>query len=229
MCGRYTIAAKEEALRKKYNLSAAPEPIHRYNAAPGQTLPLVTIDAPNRLDYMRWGLIPHWSPDIKRVKPNINARLETARTKNYFKKAFNDHRCLVPATGYYEWKKEGRQKTPYYLHLPDHALFSLAGLYDEWPDPETGELIQTFAILTQSPFASIAFIHDRMPVPLSPESEKAWLNPDSDPADLADVLQNDPLREQFIHYTVSTAVNRVSNDDSSLLKPFQAPIQTTLW
>jgi putative SOS response-associated peptidase YedK len=229
MCGRYTVVIKAEDLVSHYGLTEQKEGYASYNAAPGQLLPVVTSEEPDRISTLKWGLIPHWAPDISRVKPNINARLETARTKNYFKKAFNNHRCLVPATGYYEWKKEGKQKIPYYMHPRSGGFFSFAGIYDDWANPDTGELVRTFAILTQAPTADLEPIHNRMPVPLDKETESLWLNPDSDASELAEMLTEQKLKGKFGHHTVSSAVNRVNNDDPNLIKPYTMPTQTTLW
>ncbi|MEM6317783.1 MAG: SOS response-associated peptidase [Bacteroidota bacterium] len=219
MCGRATLAKQPKALAKRYqakfkeNNSSSPLP--NYNIAPTHWHPVVTNASPNELQYFRWGLIPHWAKDPKIASKLINARKETVLEKPSFK-VVNQQRCLVPFDGFYEWKKVGKQRVPYRIILPETEIFSLAGIWSIWKSAD-GETIPTFTVLTQEPNDLMATIHNRMPVILTKDHERTWLDHN---LSVADFLQEVSLysSEKMKAYRVSDRVNQVSNNDARLLE-----------
>jgi putative SOS response-associated peptidase YedK len=151
--------------------------VARYNIAPGQMVPVIIAQSPRRIVLMRWGLIPHWAKDEKTAYKMINARVETLTQRPAFRGLLSHHRCLVPASGFYEWKAEGRDKTPYYIHPEDQPYLAFAGLYDVWMNP-TGEALYTFTIITTEADPFMARLHNRMPVVLERDLETDWLDPE---------------------------------------------------
>lgn len=144
-----------------------------------------------QLSLMRWGLIPSWAKDSKFGLSMFNARADTVTVKPSFKLSFRRRRCLIPATGFYEWKKNGHLKIPLYYTLKDQPLFSFAGLWDRWLDPH-GSTLDTYTIITTDPNSFIKPVHDRMPVILKPDGEKIWLNNTSSETSLLSLLQPYP-------------------------------------
>lgn len=226
MCGRYLLAEKPERIYKRYNISK--ENIAKqlkldpmYNIAPGAITPVITRNSPNKLELMKWGLIPHWAKDPKIGYKMINARAETIADKPSFRGPFKKHRCLVPASGFYEWKKLENEKTkiPYLIKNKSDELLSFAGLYDVWRDAENKEF-KTFTIITTAPNELMSPIHNRMPVLLEKEEEKAWLDSETIPEDLLKLL--DPYPSALLEaYTVSQDVNNPRNQGVELLKMFE--------
>ena len=176
MCGRYTFQPTEEFYRRFNITNRLDGLVARYNIAPSQLVPVIISQSPNRVVLMRWGLIPHWAKDEKSSYKMINARIETLTTRPSYRGLLARNRCLVPASGYYEWKADGKIKTPYYIHPAPGSLVAFAGLYDTWKDT-TGEEIQTFTIVTRDADDHMARLHNRMPVVLAREDEQAWLAP----------------------------------------------------
>ena len=152
----------------------------RFNAAPTQTLPVIVRQSPNHLALMRWGLVPSWAKDASIGSRMINARVETVAEKPAYGRLLRRQRCLVPASGFYEWKREGRRRTPFYFHLRDDAPFAFAGLWDVWTNPEGRGEVHSYTIVTCPANAVVAPVHDRMPVMLEREAEETWLDPDID-------------------------------------------------
>ena len=167
MCGRYSLTDFSEGFAERFKVSELPgsnQP--RHNVPPTALMPVITRAGDgNRVELMRWGLIPPWSREPKGF---INARSETAAHKPSFRKAFRAQRCIVPASGFFEWKKTASGKLPYLLRVKGQDLFGMAGLYDTWTAPD-GQPIKTYTILTCGPNALMAQIHDRMPCVLRPE------------------------------------------------------------
>jgi putative SOS response-associated peptidase YedK len=181
----------------------------RYNVAPSQQMPVVVSSAGQRqLCLMQWGLVPFWAKDRSIGNKLINARLETIEEKPAFKAAYRRRRCLVPATGYYEWQKQAKGKQSFYIHMPDQKLFAFAGLWDEWVEPG-GEILHSFTILTTEPVPAIAHLHNRMPYILLCNQESLWLQGQSPP----------PSAMQLETYEISTLVNRPINDLPDCIKP----------
>lgn len=236
MCGRYTLTAVDEQLTREFDLAIdASWPLPRYNIAPTQTAPVVRVaddGATRRLALHRWGLIPFWAKDESIGHRTINARSEEAANKPSFREAMRRRRCLVPCTGFYEWKaaetiadktpsgrggtKSGRgkgaKKQPYYIRRNDECVFTLAGLWERWRSPG-GESIDSYTILTTAPNWLIAPLHDRMPVILDRADYDLWL--DTRVQDVAGVL---PLLQPFpvddlVAYPVGLGVNSPSNDN----------------
>ena len=173
MCGRYRLSRRKEMLAEYFGADFADldwEP--RYNIAPTQQVPVVRRDDLGLTitgSLMRWGLIPSWATDPRVGAGMINARSETAATKPSFREPLRRQRCLIPADGFYEWKRTGGEKQPFCFEVESGNLFAFAGIWDYWLSPE-GKVIETCSILTTTPNAVTSTVHDRMPVILRPES-----------------------------------------------------------
>jgi putative SOS response-associated peptidase YedK len=218
MCGRYAlVVAGDGSLQRRFSLEELlDDPAPRFNVAPTQTLPVVVRHSPNHLETMRWGLIPSWAKDPSVGNRMINARAETVAEKPAFRRPFRSRRCLVPASGFFEWKREGTGKQPYFIHLTDEPLFAFAGLYDIWHDPQ-GQEVRSYTILTTDANDLMAPIHDRMPVILAREDEDDWLDPDiREPERLLPLLRPYPARAMEA-YPVSRAVNSPMHDAPDVL------------
>jgi putative SOS response-associated peptidase YedK len=218
MCGRYTLEPVDQILERFDITGAELELEPNYNVAPTQHMPVVVRNSPNRLEFMQWGLIPFWAKDSKIGYKMINARAESVTDKPSFRKAFVSQRCLVPASGFYEWKKTEQGKVPHFIHLKDEKLFAFAGLYDVWRD-EDGREIQTYTIITTEPNELMEDIHDRMPVILRREGEETWIDPEiKDKVRLESLLVPYPA-EEMEAYPVSLMVNNPRNNNDSLVEP----------
>ena len=190
----------------------------RYNIAPGQMVPVIIAQGANRVMLMRWGLIPHWAKDEKTAYKMINARVETLTERPAFRSLLAAHRCLVPASGFYEWKAEGRDKTPHYIYPRSHEFFAFAGLYDVWTTPD-GDELYTFTIMTKEADDFMAQLHHRMPVILERDLEDDWLDTETtSPQKVLDILERsaDMVLEA---YPVSRLVNKPSADGDLLIQP----------
>jgi putative SOS response-associated peptidase YedK len=180
-CGRYTLHAKIRDLQHRYKAVKAPHEIApNYNIAPGQTMPVVTDDEAGKpaIELMRWGLVPMWAKDISIGYKLINARDDTVFEKPMWRNLILKKRCLIPADGFYEWKKthDGSKevKKPFYIRPKQADIFSFAGVWSSWKDAEGSEL-KTYSIITTEPNEEMRLVHNRMPVILYPEEESAWL------------------------------------------------------
>ena len=215
MCGRFTITVSFAELMMRYFTEIASlssfEP--RYNAAPLQMLPAVIHDGKRyRLGQLRWGLVPSWAKDERMAGKMINARAETLLQKPSYKNLVSRKRCVIPADSFYEWKQIGGRKQPMRIMMKDGRIFSFAGLYDIWTNPETGEKLGTFTIITTSPNELVAKIHTRMPVILDREGEALWLDRSmTDGEALVKLLRPYPA-EEMKAYAVSPIVGNVKND-----------------
>jgi len=226
MCGRFGQKASSAELAAAFEAAwRCEEPrLPRFNIAPTQQVPILLSHEGNRvLDVFRWGLIPSWARDASIGNKMINARAESVlENKPAFRAAFQRRRCLVPASGFYEWMKAGKMKVPQWIHAADGAPLTLAGLWEIWrPRPDT-EPVLTFTIVTTTPNADVSAIHDRMPVIVAPDDRDAWLDAATPPADLAALLRPAPdglLRS----HAVSTAVNRPTCDGPDLIEPWTDP------
>jgi putative SOS response-associated peptidase YedK len=194
----------------------------RYNIAPTQPIAIVRmVEGARQFALVRWGLIPAWVKDPRAFSLLINARGESVNDKPAFRNAMKYRRCLVPADGFYEWKREGENKRPYFVRRRDGAPMAFAGLSENWMGPN-GEEVETAAIVTTTASRSIAHIHDRMPVIVPPEAFDFWLDPKVDAQTAAAVLQ--PAPDASIEaYEVSSAVNRTANDSAMLIEPLREP------
>jgi putative SOS response-associated peptidase YedK len=219
MCGRFTITDPIEEIMDRYYASIAEGFEYRpnYNAAPMQFIPtIIGSKDGNRLGALRWGLVPNWAKDEKIGNKMINARAETLTEKPAFKRLISSKRCIIPCSGFYEWKKDGSVKQPMRILMKDDSIFSLAGLYDTWIDPE-GKKVSTCTIITTEPNRLMADIHDRMPVILRPQDEADWLNKESDKESVLRLLS--PYEaDEMIAYKVDSAVGNVRNNNEELIK-----------
>ena len=219
MCGRFALVATGEEVAAHYQLPETPFIAPRYNIAPTQPVAAVRLDnaGARQLTHFQWGLIPSWSKDPALGSKMINARAETAADKPAFRAAFKRRRCLIPATGFYEWQATDGRKQPMHIRAAGGGLLSLAGLWEVWHAPDGGEL-ETCTILTTTPNVLMEPIHNRMPVILDPADYAMWL----DPATALDQLN--PLRRPFAPEMlaaspVSTAVNRPQNATADCIAP----------
>lgn len=220
MCGRFVLNADTGQVQLHFHLDTVPEVQRRFNIAPTQPVAVITNEAPETLTYHRWGLVPSWAQALSIGNRMINARAETLPEKPAFKSAFKRRRCLIPATGFYEWSQDADGgKQPHYIHLADHDLFAFAGLWETWNSPE-GDEIRTCTIITGEPNSLISTLHTRMAVILKPEDYDLWLQPgEMKPADLMPLLLNPYPADQMAAYPVSTLVNSPKNDNPTLIEP----------
>lgn len=220
MCGRYTLKNVED-LSERFQVRQVPlELAATYNIAPSQELPVIVEaeDGERVVKLMQWGLIPRWQRlgHAGGVAP-INARAESVAEKPMFRELIRRRRCLVPASGFYEWRQLQGRKQPYYIELKDQPLFAFAGLYDEVAQRE-GPPVASFAVITTRANELLAPIHDRMPAIVRPEDEGLWLA-----RDVAEVGAIEPVlapleAEAFHAFPVTTAVNNVRHDGPELIR-----------
>lgn len=223
MCGRSSLTKTEKELEERFNATFYSEdlerynPIPNYNVAPSHVTPVILNTDIKHFNPLRWGLIPFWAKEKKVGFMMINARKETVLEKKTFSKAMEQRRCIVPFDGFYEWKKTPGGKVPYRVQTTDQDIFTVAGLWDKWKDPENGEEIYSFTLITQEPNEIVAEIHDRMPAILRKDQEELWLSDHLAPKELVEMLEPYPA-EHTKSYQVSTRVNNVRNNDSDLIK-----------
>ncbi|MEX0853580.1 MAG: SOS response-associated peptidase [Bauldia sp.] len=221
MCGRYTLTATPEELQALFGyLDSEPQP-PRYNIAPTQPIAIVReAEGACRLALVRWGLVPWWVEDPAKFKLLINARGETAQRTPAFRDAMRARRCLVPASGFYEWQRiQGKSKQPYWLRPRAGGLIAFAGLWERWTD-RAGQAIESGCILTTTANATVAPIHDRMPVVIGPRDFDRWLSGGERAA--GGELLGPPPADLLEAVPVGTRVNKVDNDDPGLIEPVPA-------
>ncbi len=221
MCGRYTYTQIPEI--DAVVLGAGQESLlrPRYNIAPGQFAPLLTMDDPRTIQFFRWGLVPSWANDERVGYKLINARVETLLEKPSFRHLVPHQRCLVLADSFYEWKQEGSVKIPHRILHADGSPFYMAGLWSSWKKA-TGDWLFTYTILTTEPNELVATLHDRMPVILQRSAALRWIQPSQDPEGLLTDLAR-PLDPALMScYPVSPAVGKASNDGPELIVPFSS-------
>lgn len=194
----------------------------RFNIAPGQEV-LVLLDGNEQKEarMMLWGLIPAWSSEQKGF---INARSETLEEKPSFSESFQRRRCLIPADGFYEWKRTGRSKQAFFFQRKDEAQFAFAGVWDRWE--REGKFITSCAIITTTANELLSNIHDRMPVMLGPESYDRWLDSRTPIEELRQLLIPYPAREMKSH-PVSSKVNHPQFDNEELIMRVDVEVGTT--
>ena len=222
MCGRYAIITDPKAIREMFGYAEMPNFPPRYNVAPTQPVPVVRLaEGKREFALLRWGLIPGWVKDPRSFSLLINARGESVLDKPAFRNAMKRRRCLLPADGFYEWKREGESKRPYFVRLKSRQPMAFAGLWESWAGPN-GEEMETVAIVTTTASRSIAHIHERMPVIIAPEAFDFWLDGARVDGETASALIQ-PARDALIEaYEVSPAVNRTANDSPALIEPANA-------
>ncbi len=225
MCGRFVLITPGETLFEHFGLDPAmmdlmPAIAPRYNIAPTQPVAAIRL-APHtnkrELTFFRWGLIPSWAKDMKFSSRLINARSETVPEKPSFRAAFKRRRCLIPASGFYEWQRQGNRKQPIYIHSGSDVPWALAGLWETWHATD-GSVIDSCTILTTEPNELMQPIHNRMPVIVEEPDFDMWLHPGPNP-DVARHLFRSYPAERMRAYPVSTLVNNPKNDDPECIKP----------
>jgi putative SOS response-associated peptidase YedK len=222
MCGRYLIISSPEAIRRLFGYQEQPNFPPRYNVAPTQPVPIVRlVEGKREFALVRWGLIPPWVKDPRTFSLLVNARGESVNEKPAFRNAMKRRRCLFPADGFYEWTSAGGRKHPYCVRAKDGGPIAFAGLWETWMGPN-GEETETAAIVTTTASREIASLHDRMPVIVPPDAFDLWLDCANVDAKTAAALIM-PAREGLLDaYEVSPAVNRVANDDATLIERYVA-------
>lgn len=218
MCGRYTLRTPLQHVVELFGTAINEELLPfaaRFNIAPTQLVPVIRADANGRrtIDLLRWGLVPGWAEDPSVGSRMINARSETASQRPAFRDAYRRRRCILPADGFYEWKKEGKGKQPYLIRRRDNEPFGLAGLWERWKRGD--DEIESCTILTTSPNRLMKDIHDRMPVILSKEGCDVWLDPGASVERLESLLV--PSVEELHADPVDTRVNSPKNDDEGCI------------
>ena len=248
MCGRYAATKNPATLAAEFDALDSTEdhaPATDYNVAPtkdviavvqrhprddeGEPDPSTTVRS---LRVMRWGLIPAWAKDMSIGARMINARSETAATTSAFRTSVAKRRCLIPADGWYEWRRDGKVKQPFFMTAPDGHSLAMAGLWTVWRDPsvEDAPSVVSTAVLTTDAIGQLADIHDRMPLLMTPDQWSAWLDPDV--AEVDELLTTPPSAELVASLElrpVSTKVNSVRNNGPELLEPDEDKADLTLF
>ena len=220
MCGRKTLTKDMKSIIEELAIEEWENPdnyLPNYNIAPTQNSPILIYKDKRIIKPMRWGLIPSWAKDDKFGARMINARIETLLEKPSYRNLVSSNRCIIIADGYYEWKKEGDRKIPYYFKDPNNKLLTLAGLYDLWKHPD-GYLLPSYTVITKEAQNDITIIHNRMPVILPQKHLDEWLKTeDFSVSDALEIAKNtNPVLEK---YTVSPLVNSVKNNSPDCLLP----------
>jgi putative SOS response-associated peptidase YedK len=226
MCGRFTNRAKPEQIKTEFKVGIKNPNLFqpRYNIAPAQMIDVVFEPETERiLSQLKWGLVPSWSKDASTSKGLINARAETVTEKPSFREAFKSHRCIIPASGFYEWQKKGTgAKQPFYFYLNDKEVFGFAGLYEEWLDKQTGELLETCTIITTEANDVLKPVHDRMPVILKSESYDEWLDAKVKDSDRLQKFLVPYFAEEMSSHEVSKSINYPDENSPDLIKPLNS-------
>ena len=221
MCGRFTLRTPTPVLVEHFGLGRIPALPPRFNVAPTQEVAAVRqrdSGSGRETVMLRWGLIPSWSKDPTGSAPMINARSETAAEKPSFRSAFRRRRCLVPADGFYEWKRTGRAKEAFHIQLSDGAPFAFAGLWERWNADDSQAAIESCTILTIEPNEVMQPIHDRIPVILPAEAYAQWLDPQFDSVEgLQELLVPYPA-DRMAAEPVGSFVNNVRHEGPACLQ-----------
>ena len=221
MCGRYNLVTDARAFIDAFQVVNEIPWQPRYNIAPSQEVPAIRLEPEGRKAVLlRWGLIPHWAKDEKFAYHTINARAETVDRKPAFREAFRKRRCLIPATGFYEWQKVGKYKQPWNIRVKERELFAFAGLWEHWKGPG-GRTIESCTILVTVAHEALKRIHDRMPVILDPRDYDTWLDPELDDAGRLKALLRPWPAEDMECWPVSRRVGNPANDDPGLIESLE--------
>ena len=217
MCGRFALFSSVQAIKKYYNyLNEVQDWEANFNIAPSQKIPvIINKNGEKNLEFFQWGLIPFWAKDKKIGFKMINTRAETISEKPSFKYAFQKRRCLIPANGFYEWRKKDKQ--PFFIQLKDSDIFSFAGIWENWKSPE-GDYIQSCSIITTPANDFMNEIHNRMPAILPKEQEIIWLSNQTQEKLLSLLLPFDS--EKMIARKISKSVNSVNNNFKELISAY---------
>lgn len=218
MCGRFTLTLTFQEVAEILKITDEIDWKPRYNIAPSQQVPVLVNEGERQLKLFQWGLVPFWAKDPAIGNKMINARAETIDTKPSFRHSFQKQRCLILADGFYEWKREGKNKIPYRFTLADRNLFGFAGIWDSWTSSE-GATINSCSIITTEANELMTPIHDRMPVILNKEKEEVWLDPSLKDSILLKSLLIPYNANQMNYYEVSAKVNSPKYDSIDFIKP----------
>jgi len=217
MCGRYSLSKSRIELEERFQAEMLADFKPRFNIAPTQLVPVITSDSPKGFSFFYWGVTPDFGHNKPVAQKLINAKAETIHEKLSTKGSFQKRRCLIPADGFFEWKKLGKKtKIPYRFTLREDDLFAFAGIWEEY-ETVSGETQHTFLILTTSANEVTEEVHDSMPVILSREDEKKWLDKYTSESDLLKILKPYPA-EMMMSYSVSSLVNSVQNDSPGIIR-----------
>ena len=218
MCGRFAFFSPQEAIQLAFGTVRGLDLTPRYNIAPTQDVVAFTLDTDAALlaaNY-RWGLIPFWAKDPAIGNRMINARAETLAEKPSFRQPYRRRRCIIPASGFYEWQKLPEGKQPVYICAPDEKPLAFAGLWDEWQSPE-GEKLKSCTIITTAANRYVREMHHRMPVCLARDAQTVWLDESTDKGALDDLVQG-PQETQLQFWPVSRRVNNPRNESEDLIE-----------
>ncbi len=225
MCGRFTLTSPAHVIAEAFGVDPPTGFEARYNVCPSQAVMAVRhgrADSTRSVAFLHWGLVPHWMKEPPKDARMINARSETAAEKPAFRDAFKSKRCLVPADGFFEWRKESGGKQPYLIRLKSAEPFAIAGLWAAWRRDE-GPRLESCALLTTTPNELMEPIHDRMPVLLPRESWDLWLDPEVEDGSLLQALLRPARADLMEAFPVSKHVNSPRNDDARCLER-EAPL-----
>lgn len=226
MCGRYALSLNLADLMAEFMALSGQDDRHgnplwdwepHYNISPGTVVPVIAYDGQKRRKAvpMRWGLHPHWKKEAPEGRPLFNARVETAHEKASFRTPFRRRRALIPASGWYEWEGVEKPKTPYFIREDHESVFAFAGLWDQWR-VEEGVTLLSCTILTTAAVGPIKHIHHRMPVRLPKSEWENWLNPESQPGRVMDVMRGG---DDLVHFEVGSDVNSGRAEGPELIRP----------
>ncbi|GAB6910162.1 SOS response-associated peptidase [Desulfosarcina cetonica] len=221
MCGRFVGFTSLKALKEQFPIDVTNvDVVASYNVAPSQEiLAIARYEGENHLVRFYWGLVPAWAKDVSIGNKLINARSETVATKPSFRNAFKRRRCIIPADGFYEWKKTKGGKQPVFLTLPDGKPFAFAGLWETWHDKENKTAYKSCTIITREASASMAPIHNRMPVILKPAAFDAWLNTRNQDIELLQGIIQNQIHTELVNVPISNRVNSVRNNGPENIRP----------
>jgi putative SOS response-associated peptidase YedK len=216
VCGRFSLITISDYLSSRFNVTIESDILPRYNIAPGTDIGIIKNTKPDVLSFAHWGLIPHWAKE-KTAYSMINARAETLLEKPAYKGAFQQTRCLIPADGFYEWKKSDGIKVPYRIVRKDGGLFAFAGLFDRWE--HEGKRLVSCTIITTDANEMMKPIHDRMPVVLRQGDEARWLA-NTPVSELQTMLKPYPDDDLMV-YQISDLVNSPKNEGEAVVRPIK--------
>lgn len=223
MCGRFKLTVPFREIVRLYNLTNSVNTRPRYNVAPTQDVLAVIDDSETKArrgEMMRWGLVPFWAKDVTIAYSFINAKAETVAEKPAFREAFKKRRCIIPADGFYEWRKlDAKRKQPYAIVMMDRGVFGFAGLWEKWTDHASGEVVRSCTIITTEPNALCAPIHNRMPVILEPQNYAKWLGEEPAPPTALTALLKPYPASRMEAFKIGPRIGTVKYDEPSLIEP----------